>query len=713
MSKKRSTEKNITIDYNVFPADLNQLNPDEVVNYIKFHNDLYWNKGKQIISDNEYDSLIRKLKELINEHPLAIDYKPNELNTLIDLVHPPKVFANGKIKHAIPMLSLDKAYSLSDVVEWAKKNARSENEIYLIEPKYDGISANYSAGILATRGDGEFGENITDKLPLITLDSTGGEHQQITKAIRGEIVIRNDEFNERFSKITRKDGKFYKNSRNAVAGIMGLKEISEIKAQMEQLKTTITLVDYDYISYKVTFKELAKKWDKIVEEINNSPYPLDGIVVKYADKKYAESLGTTAHHPRGQIAFKFSNIQKKSKLINVEWSFGKNCLTPVAQIEPIDVGGTTIQHASLHNYKNCIDKDIKINDTVVVERAGDVIPYIVEAIPGDDRVDFMISECPSCETELMIIGPELSCPNKDCFETKLKRLTAAVKSIGIERLGEPNIRRMMEKLNVTSLKDIFNLSVTDILKLEGYKEKSSANLFGEIQIAKDVNDFQVLAALNINNIGKNLAKMILTEYTLSELRTLDEETLTQINGIGPERATILVSELKVQGDFIDELIDAVNMLQTKGNIVNNLNAKRKMICFTGKMPEKRKFYEDIAVEHHLQPTSTVNKNLDILVALDITKSSSKLVKARKNGTDIFSLNEWLKSLENDDNIEQKVEQLVSEEKIEHQQKISEIIEKVEIIRDNDLFTTEEAVSENKSNDKQSLDNLNQDDLFGF
>ena len=691
MSDTSKIEKNKKIDYKIFPTNLEELSAKEVAKYIEFHNELYWNQNTPILSDVEYDLLMRQLQKMDPNHPL------------LTAIHTPTVASNGKIHHAVPMLSLNKAYSLDDVIEWATKNARSDKEEFLIQPKYDGISANFSAGILATRGDGEFGENITDKLPLITLDSNDGEHQKITKAIRGEIVIRDDEFSERFSRIRKKDGNFYKNSRNAVAGIMGLKEINEIQAQMEQLKTTITLVDYDYISYKVSLRELTKKWNKIVEKIENLPYPLDGIVIKYADKKYSNSLGTTAHHPRGQIAFKFSNIQKKSKLINVEWSFGKNCLTPVAQIEPIDIGGITIQYASLHNYKNCIDKDIKINDIVVVERAGDVIPYIVEAIPGDNRKEFIIDKCPSCGSELIIDGPDLSCPNKDCFETKVKRLTSAVKSIGIERLGEPNIRRMMEKLNVTSLKDIFKLNVKDILKLEGYKEKSSTNLFNEIQIAKNVNDFQVLAALNINGIGKNVAKMILTEYTLAELRTLNEETLTKINGIGPERAAILVTELKSQSTFIDELVNAVTMLQTKG-AKNNNNTTRKTICFTGKMPEKRKFYEDIAEKHNFTPTSTVNKDLDILIALDITKNSSKLVKARRNNTIILSLDEWLNSLGNDNVNAQPVEKSIKNEKIS---------EKTQITQENNLFNNDFETNNTEKDEEQSLDNLNQDDLFGF
>ena len=277
------------------------------------------------------------------------------------------------------MLSLNKAYSIEEVMEWARKNCR-ENETLLIQPKYDGISANYDGSVLATRGDGENGENISGKLPLIELE-TSGYTGFLDRPVRGEIVIRDDDFENLYSHITKKGGGHYKNSRNAVAGIMGLKDISDMLRQGAKL----TLVDYNMICYRVPVNDLEKKWPGIVAEIENLLYPMDGIVVKIADEEYSESLGNTAHHPRGQIAFKFVGIRRQSKLLDVKWSFGKNCLTPVAEIEPVDIGGITIKHATLHNIQNIIDRGIQIGDTITVERAGDVIPYIVDSTPGDDR----------------------------------------------------------------------------------------------------------------------------------------------------------------------------------------------------------------------------------------------------------------------------------------------------------------------------------------
>lgn len=599
---------------------LNEMSEQELARLIEHHNKLYWEKGETEISDTDYDMIFRRLQEINPAHPL------------LHAVNAPKVSSSGKVRHAKAMLSLDKAYSLQELLDWASKIARSQDELFMVQPKYDGISANFSGGLLVTRGDGEEGENITDKLPLIELE-TKNYKGPVNRPVRGEIVIRDDDFKTLYANIRKKDGRNYKNSRNAVAGIMGLKEIDEMLAQ----KAKLTLVDYDFISYSIRLADFERDWPELLQKIENLPYPMDGIVIKLADSSYSESLGNTAHHPRGQIAFKFSGVRKETTLLDVEWSFGKACLTPVALLEPVEIGGITIRHATLHNLQNIVDKNIHIGDAVTVERAGDVIPYIVSAVPGEKRKSCIISDCPCCGMKLVQDGPELACVNPECFETLLQRLLAAVKNIGIEHLGEPNIRKMMKNLSVKNLRDIFELKLTDILKLEGFKSKSAANLYREIQTARKVNDYQLLAAMNIYGIGKIVAKSILSEYTIAELRALNKEQLSGIDGIGPERAEALESELKRQSAFLDELLKCVELLQTKGGEGQN----KPTICFTGKMPEQRSYYENIAVQQGYVPVDMVNSELSLLIAVDISGTSSKLDKARKLGVKIMSLDEWL------------------------------------------------------------------------
>ncbi len=594
----------------------------ELEKLIAYHNDLYWKKAAPEISDVEYDELMRQLEALAPDHPL------------LSAVHGAAVASTGKVRHKEPMLSLDKAYSLEKVLEWADKYVRSGDEMLLVQPKYDGISARWEDGLLVTRGDGAEGEDITDKVPLIELESVENHVGRLQKnqPIRGEIVIRDDDFRTIYKNIKRKNGDVYKNSRNAVAGIMGLKEIADIQAQGAKL----TLVDYRKISYAYSRRDLPEYFDELLEKISNLPYPTDGVVIKIADEAYANSLGNTAHHPRGAIAFKFTNIRRQSVLRKVVWSFGKNCLTPVAEIDPVEIGGVTITHATLHNLQNVLDRDLQINDIIEVERAGDVIPYIVNSLPGENRRSVLIEKCPCCQSKLEQRGPELCCVNKECFEVRLQNLLAAVKNIGIERLGEPTLRKMMNTLNVRSLRDIFELKILDIMRLESFQTKSAENLFNEIAKARNVSDYQVLAALNIPHVGINVAKVILKNLPLSELRTAGEETLSNIPGVGPERAKAIKKELTDQSEFIDELLEAVVLNESQGG-----DADLPTVCFTGKMPEKRSYYEDLAKQKGFQPVDSVSKELSLLVANDITAGSSKLAKAAKLGVKIMALAEFL------------------------------------------------------------------------
>ena len=599
------------------------MTASEAAELLRYHNRLYWELNEPEISDAEFDLIYEKLRELAPDHPAL-----NE-------IHTPEVDSRGKVRHSSPMLSLDKAYSLSALLEWAGKYARSADEKILVEPKYDGISARFDGKVLVTRGDGEFGEDITDKLPLIELEAPGyvGE---LDRPARGELLIREDDFSTIYRNIRKKDGSFYRNSRNAVAGIVGLKDISSMLMQHAK----ITLADYSLYSYEVKFSELESRWEELKEQLAALPYPQDGIVLKFADEMFRKSLGNTAHHPRGEIAYKFTNIRKTTKLVGVEWSFGKNCLTPVALLEPVEISGTTIRRASLHNVQNILELGVMIGDEVVVERAGDVIPYISAVTPGSERKSPLINKCPSCGAELTQVGPELVCTGTDCPETSLQRLCAAVRNLGIERLGEPTLRRIMEKFGVRRLSQLFELKVKDILQLEGFAQKSASNLVGEISKARTVKDYQLLASLNIPHIGLNMARQLLRTLTIEQLRSMGEEELSLLDGVGPERARALVEQFSVQKEYLDELLAALTV--TRGDETGA--GASKSVCFTGKMPEKRSYYEHLASENGYTAVDSVTKELSLLVAADPSASGGKLDKARKFNVKIISLDEFLSTV---------------------------------------------------------------------
>ncbi len=599
------------------PENLNAVQLAELISY---HDKLYWENNSPEISDQEYDQLVEALRKLDPEHILV-----NRVNAVT-------VESSGKVHHKVPMLSLDKAYSIGELLDWAKKYARSPRELLLVEPKYDGISASFDGKVLSTRGDGETGENISDKLPLIELEAPGYTGS-VDRPARGEIIIRNDDFVNIYSHIQKKGGGTYKNSRNAVAGIMGLKDIFEMQMQGAKL----TLVDYNLISRSVELCDLESEWEKLKNSLADLPYPMDGIVLKIADKSYRDSLGATAHHPRGEIAYKFTNSSAVTTLVGVEWSFGKNCLTPVAQLSPVDLSGITIKRASLHNAQNLEDMQIMIGDTVTVERAGDVIPYISASIPGKERTSPWIENCPACQTALVRRGPELCCPNPDCPETLLCNLLASVRSFGIERLGEPTLRKLMEKFHLRYLHEILRLTAADLLQVEGFQQRSADNLAAELERTLNTTEANIIAALNIPNVGMNIAALLLEKHSLAELRTSDAETLANIPGIGPERAGAIVAAFINKAEELDKLLSIVNCKAPE-----KADTTLPTICFTGKMPEKRSFYEKLARERNLRPVDSVNSSLSILVAADISGNSSKLVSARKHGVKILSLEEFLR-----------------------------------------------------------------------
>ena len=441
---------------------------------IKKHNRLYWEEQSPIITDEEYDILIERLKELNQDNPLVSHtgtaVKPNKT---VDLEK--------------PMLSLQKAYYFNNapenklsVMSWAEKARRSNNELFMIQPKYDGIAADYNKGILSTRGNGHTGQNISNMLPLVELktkDYTG----KINRNVRGELIIKNDDYRKNYNAYITPSGNHYKSQRNAVAGIVNQDNIKDLESR----NISLTLIDYNTYSYYVPYSKLKEKWHSIVKKITALPYPMDGIVIKIADREYSKQLGSTKHHPRGQLAYKFRNQIKQSKLIDVVWSFGKQSLTPVGIIRPISFDNITVSKVTFHNLSFLEKHDIMIGDSVMIELAGGVIPHFLSSTPGVNRRSPVITKCPSCNSPLIRDGSKLKCANKDCFETNLATLYAEVKKAKIKGLGKSTLRKLIKNVKVKNLDDILNLKYQEIAGLKGFKEKSATRLYNNIQKFKE------------------------------------------------------------------------------------------------------------------------------------------------------------------------------------------------------------------------------------
>lgn len=593
---------------------------NELVSEINKHDELYWKKNEPVISDVEYDKLVTELALL------------DPANNLLSKVHS-SVASNKKIQHKIPMLSLDKVYSFEDLVKWCSKVARSKDEVFRVELKYDGVSGDLRDGVLATRGDGIVGEDVTDKLPLIKIISTTD-----SKDVRGEIVFTKIDFQVNKNRVTRKGGEPYKNERNAVGGILNRDDIDTNVGQI------LTLVDFRHMGTQLTFDKITGLGEegliKIENNMRNLIFPVDGIVFKIADLVYAESLGSTRHHSKSQVAYKFSNPFEFSEIESLTWSVGKHTITPIAHIKPIQLSGVTIKNVNLHNMKNIRDLDIHIGDTLKVERAGDVIPYATGIQQGQERGRIDITHCPSCGYLVEYREPEIVCINPNCPGMHLVNLMDSVVRIGIERLGEPTLTKMIETLDVHNLIDIFSLTKEDIIKLDGFAKSSTDNLFNEIQRVKKggVFEWQILSCLNLEGIGTSLSQDLLKKSCLKEIRKYSIEQFQFIQGIGPERAKILCTGLKENESYIDNLLHILPIKQNevKGDLIK--------ICFTGKFPEKKSYYYDLIKNRGFEIWEKVTKDLDILVVSDPSKGSNKQKKAEKLGVKIISVEDLLKNI---------------------------------------------------------------------
>lgn len=616
---------------------------EELEQQIRHHNDLYWNNKELEISDIEYDKLVEELKGLDPE------------NELINSFGKADISSEKLIKHSKPMLSLDKIYSKEDLIKWVQKVSRTNQEEFLIQPKYDGMSGLLENGTLSSRGDGIYGQDYTDKLKMIQFDTD--KNIDIKKStLLGEIVIKNSDFKTIFTNIKSKSGIPFKNQRNGIAGILGTDDTDFYYNQGAK----ITFVDYDKNSTITNCFYFSDAWDKVVENILKTiDYPLDGIVIKLKDKDYADSLGYTAHHPRGAVAFKFTNQKATSKLIDVEWGMGKQQISAIGIIEPVEISGTTIKRVKLQLTKpkssaveTClIDGSLQIGDTVVIERAGDIIPHIISSTPGENRKRVILDKCPFCGSDLFIEDTFVQCAdmNGRCIESEIQNLYASIMTLGFKNVGEAYIRTIVNdpNIHVRYIADLFELKPKDLI-LKEYGTRKKEILFEEIEKAKkSVSKAQVFASINLYNIGKSIAKLLIDNFDWNDLieGKINANELAKINGIGPSVISTLQGYLGYGYNNIptwatDNLI-RMTKLCTFTEEVKPINSNNLTICFTGKMEHKRSEMEEIAKSKGFIPMDHVDKTLNILVCADPNSGSSKLQKAAKYGTKIISEQDFM------------------------------------------------------------------------
>jgi DNA ligase (NAD+) len=547
-------------------------------NEIRRHDHLYYVKDRPEISDSQYDRLFRELVELEQAHPeLVTPDSPSQR------VGAPPLQELIKVPHEQPMLSLDSIVDESEVLAFDQRMKRELEALsieYSAEPKFDGLSVElvYDQGVFtrgSTRGDGTTGEDVTINLRTIRSLPLQLQAQSILPdhlVVRGEVYMRLDDFQALNRRMTERGGDAFANPRNAASG------------SLRQLDSTITatrpLVLTCYEIMAVSTPIPSTHWDeletlaqwglpmpmhrRLCPSINDvvtfhretesmrdqMPYEIDGVVVKVNRRDWQGRLGMKSRSPRWAIAYKFAPRKEFTVVQDIVVSVGRTgTLTPVALLKPVEVGGVTISRATLHNADEVARKDIRLGDTVKVERAGDVIPAIAERVPvpGEQRSNpfCMPDHCPVCGSRVAREGAYFYCTGQLVCSAQLKGAIehfASKHALNIEGLGKKTVAQLVDQGLVRSLDDLYRLTKDDLVKLDGFADRSATLLLASIVGSKTVPLDRFLMGLGIRQVGQHIAKVLAREFgSLNEILSADQERLQQIREIGPEISDSLVA----------------------------------------------------------------------------------------------------------------------------------------------------------------------------
>lgn len=661
---------------------------------IEYHNNLYYNEDNPIISDMEYDFLIRELKELEQKYPELLEYNKNGENSPTEKIGGTASEKFSKVRHRVPMLSLSNTYNISEIEDFDKRvkkiilaenieNNSKELE-YILELKLDGLSISliYENGMLVqavTRGDGQVGEDVTENIREIpTIPKKLKEN--VTLEVRGEIILPISSFN-RINQEREDEGEdVFANPRNAASGTIRQLDktiVAErgldcylyylVNAENYGIKTHLESIEYiEKLGFKTTkifekytdFKKLEEAIDKWHDERKKLDYETDGLVIKVNNFSLYEILGYTTKSPRWAIAYKFPAEQVKTKLIDVTFQVGRTgVITPVAELEAVNLSGSVVKRASLHNFDEIRRKDIKIGDNVIVEKAAEIIPQVVNVVFNDrtgEEIEIQEpANCPVCNSELAheegLVA--LKCHNPLCPE-KVKRQIAYFVSrdaMNISGLGDKIVEKFIELGKIKTIVDIYSLKEyrEELENLEKMGQKSVDNLINNIEASKNRDFSKVLYALGIPFVGKFNANLLTKNFkNIENLKNQSIENLLSVKGIGDKVAIAVNTFLNNENNWkiITDLQNiglqfAINESDLKEIADNPI--KGKNFLATGKLQKyKRNDIKDIILSKGGNYLSAVSKNLDFLIAGE--KAGSKLEKAEKLGIRVLTEEEFEK-----------------------------------------------------------------------
>jgi DNA ligase (NAD+) len=640
------------------------------------HNYRYYVLDDPEVSDAEYDRLMQELIRLEEANP-----ELRRTDSPSVRVGAPPLTKFDTFTHSIAMLSLDNAFDDSDVLEFnqrVKRNLGTEADIeYTVEPKLDGVAVElvYENGKLSaasTRGDGFTGELITANVSTIgavPLVMHAGRHTPLPSRleVRGEVFIGIDAFNKLNQERIERDLPPFANPRNSAAGSLrqldsritasrpldiffygaGMVADIEFESHWELLQS---LKGWGFkinplIRHRIHVEEILQFYRQLSETRHKLPYDIDGMVIKVDNLLLQQRLGTTTRSPRWAIAYKFEAVQETTVLENIDVQVGRTgALTPVAHLAPVNIGGVTVSRATLHNEDEIEKKDIRIGDTVLVQRAGDVIPEVVKVISsrrtGAERKFMMPSTCPVCGAS--VVRPEgeaaTRCINASCSAQVKERIKhfASKGAFDIDGLGSKLVNQLVEKKLVSSYADLFNLDFETLAALDRMGDKSAENLMAAIETGKKISFARFLYALGIRHVGEQIAVLLANEFSsLEQLIHCSEESLTAIDGVGPVVAKSIASFF-----MQDQNLDIVQQILNSGVQVafetsvksDDLSGKTFVLTGTLETLTRRQAKEMIETAGG-SVAGAVSRNTDFVVAGE--SPGSKLDKARDLGIEIL------------------------------------------------------------------------------
>ena len=634
----------------------------------------YYTSDNPSVSDSEYDRLYRELVEVETAYPDQV------------LADSPTHRVGGKVldgfekySHQYPLYSLQDAFSREELEAF---DARVRKEVahptYICELKIDGlsISLTYEKGILvagATRGDGSIGENITENLKRVKdIPLTLPEELDIT--VRGECYMPRASFDQ-VNQARQENGEpEFANPRNAAAGT--LRQLDTAVVAKRNLATFLyqeaspstrdsqekVLKHLEQLGFVVNPKRILAEnideiWDFIQEvgqERDNLPYDIDGVVIKVNDLASQEELGFTVKAPKWAVAYKFPAEEKEAQLLSVDWTVGRTgVVTPTANLTPVQLAGTTVSRATLHNVDYIAEKDIRKDDTVIVYKAGDIIPAVLRVVESkrlsEEKLDIP-SHCPSCDSHLLHFEDEvaLRCINPRCPAQIMEGLIhfASRDTMNITGLGPSIVEKLFAANLVKDVADIYRLKEEDFLLLEGVKEKSAAKLYQAIQASKENSAEKLLFGLGIRHVGSKASQLLLQHFhSIENLAQADSDEVASIESLGSVIAKSLQTYFATEGSeiLLKELKEAGVNLDYKGQtVVADAALSGLTVVLTGKLERlKRSEAKNKLESLGAKVTGSVSKKTDLVVAG--ADAGSKLQKAQELGIEVRD-EAWLESL---------------------------------------------------------------------